>query len=116
MVVTRPGRLSVRHAVCRARQAATFRQKRDGGPDLWIEGEARPHRIRQQDRSRQVFSKAQVRLLDGSKPTDEVEGEFISYDSEPEFYSVNNTASGESKPGAGRIRATIQPRNRDEGQ
>ena len=52
-----------------------------------------------------------MRLLEGGKPTDEVEGEFISYDSRQEFYSVNNTANGPSKAGAGRIRATIQPRN-----
>jgi lipopolysaccharide export system protein LptA len=31
-----------------------------------------------------------------------VNGEFISYDSRKEFYAVNNTDSGESKPGAGR--------------
>jgi lipopolysaccharide export system protein LptA len=49
--------------------------------------------------------------MDGNRITDEVNGEFISYDSRAEFYSVNNTASGESKPGAGRITAVIQPKN-----
>jgi lipopolysaccharide export system protein LptA len=95
---------------------ATFRQKRDGGPNLWIEGQA-SDRIEYDGKTEiaKLFSKAKVRLLDGPKTTDEVEGEFISYDSRSEFYSVNNTPTGESKPGAGRIRATIQPRNEAKG-
>ncbi|GAA4032323.1 lipopolysaccharide transport periplasmic protein LptA [Actimicrobium antarcticum] len=90
---------------------ASFRQKRDGGPDLWIEGEA--ERIEYDGKTELVklFSKAKMRRLDGTKPTDEVEGEFISYDSRSEFFSVNNTATGpDSKAGAGRIKAVIQPR------
>jgi lipopolysaccharide export system protein LptA len=89
---------------------ATFRQKRDGGPNLWIEGQA--ERIEYDGKAEMVkfFSKAKMRRLEGSKPTDEVEGEFISYDSRAEFFAVNNTPSGESKPGGGRIKAVIQPR------
>jgi lipopolysaccharide export system protein LptA len=89
---------------------ATFRQKRDGGPNLWMEGEA--ERIEYDGKLEVVkmFSKAKMRRLEGSKPTDEVEGEFISYDSRAEFLSVNNSAAGTSKPGAGRVKAVIQPR------
>ena len=89
---------------------ATFRQKRDGGPDLWMEGQA--ERIEYDGKLEVVkmFSKAKMRRLEGSKPTDEVEGEFISYDSRAEFLSVNNTAAGTSKAGAGRVKAVIQPR------
>jgi lipopolysaccharide export system protein LptA len=96
---------------------ATFRQKRDGGPDLWIEGQA-ADRIEYDTKNEiaKFFSKAKVKLLEGPKPTDEVEGEFIAYDSRAELYSVNNTASGESKPGAGRIKAVIQPRVRTQGK
>ncbi|HJU71113.1 MAG TPA: lipopolysaccharide transport periplasmic protein LptA [Paucimonas sp.] len=88
---------------------ATFRQKRDGGPDLWIEGQA--ERIEYDGKTELVklFSRAKIRRLEGDKPTDEVEGEFISYDSRAEFFSVNNTPTGASKPGAGRIKAVIQP-------
>lgn len=95
---------------------ATFRQKRDGGPNLWIEGQA-ADRIEYDGKTEiaKLFSKAKIKLLDGAKITDEVEGEFISYDSRAEFYSVNNTPTGDSKPGAGRIRATIQPRNETKG-
>ncbi|MFT5589576.1 MAG: lipopolysaccharide export system protein LptA [Bradyrhizobium sp.] len=90
---------------------ASFRQKRDGGTDLWIEGEA--ERIEYDGRTELVklFSKAKMRRLNGKTPTDEVEGEFISYDSRSEFFSVNNTPAGQdSKAGAGRIKAVIQPR------
>jgi lipopolysaccharide export system protein LptA len=89
---------------------ATFRQKRDGGPDLWMEGQG--ERIEYDGKSElaRFFSRAKLKRLEGNKPTDEVEGEFISYDSRTEFFSVNNTATGESKPGAGRIKVVIQPR------
>ncbi|MGB7479657.1 MAG: lipopolysaccharide transport periplasmic protein LptA [Burkholderiaceae bacterium] len=90
---------------------ATFRQKRDGGPNLWVEGEAERMEYDGKTEVVKLFSKARVRRLEGAKVTDEVSGEFISYDSRAEFYSVNNTASGTSKPGAGRIKAIIQPRN-----
>lgn len=90
---------------------ATFRQKRDGGPNQWVEGHA--ERIEYDGKAELVklFSKAMIRRLEGSKPTDEVEGEFISYDSRAEFFTVNNTPTGESKPGGGRIKAVIQPRS-----
>ena len=38
-----------------------------------------------------------------------MQGEFISYDSRKEFFSVRNTATGESKPGGGRGTMVIQP-------
>ena len=90
---------------------ATFRQKRDAGPNQWIEGQA--ERIEYDGKTEivKLFSKAKMRRLEGNKPTDEVEGEFISYDSRAEFFTVNNTASGANKPGGGRIKATIQPRS-----
>ena len=94
---------------------ATFRQKRDTGPNQWIEGQA--ERIEYDGKSELVklFVKAKMRRLEGSKPTDEVEGEFISYDSRAEFFTVNNTSSGENKPGGGRIKAVIQPRSESKG-
>ena len=89
---------------------ATIRQKRDGGPNLWMEARA-ADRIEYDGKTEvaKFFKNARTRLLEGERVTDEVEGDFISYDSKTEFYSVNNSASGD-KPGAGRIRATIQPR------
>ena len=97
--------------------AAKFRQKRDGGKDLWIEGSA-ADRIEYDTKTEvaKLFRQAKVKMLDGARVTDEVEGEFISYDSRAEFYSVSNSTSGESKPGGGRVRATLQPRNPEKGK
>lgn len=88
----------------------TFRQKRDGGPDLWIEGEA--ERIEYNDKTdvAKLISKAKMRRLEGAKPTDEMQGEFISYDSRAEFVSTLNSSSGANKPGGGRISGVIYPR------
>jgi lipopolysaccharide export system protein LptA len=89
---------------------ASFKQKRDGGPDQWIDGQA--ERIEYDDKAEimKLFSKARMRRLEGSKPTDEVEGEYISYDTRAEYFTVHNTSNGDSKNGGGRIKAVIQPR------
>ena len=89
---------------------ATFRQKRDGGPDLWIYGEADRIEYDGKTEIAKLFSHAKMQRLTGINVTDEVRGQFISYDSRAEYYSVNNTVSGDSKAGAGRITAVIQPR------
>ena len=88
----------------------SFRQKRDGPGEQWIEGEA--ERIEYDEKSELVkmYSRAKVRRLEGSKPSDEVQGEFISYDSRREFFSVRNTNSGESKTGGGRGTMVLQPK------
>jgi lipopolysaccharide export system protein LptA len=91
-------------------QLASFRQKRDGGPNLWIEGQAERIEYSEKTEISKLFTRAHMQRMDGSRVTDEVNGEFISYDSRAEFYSVNNTNTGESKPGSGRITAIIQPR------
>ena len=89
---------------------ATFRQKRDGGPDLWVEGEAQ--RIEYDERSSMVklFGRAKIRQLEGARMTDETQSEFISYDNLREVFVSRNDASGASKPGAGRGRMIIAPR------
>lgn len=88
---------------------ATFKQKRDGGPNLWMDGEAERIEYNSKAELIKLFSKAKMRRLEGSKPTDEVAGEFISYDTRAEFVTVNNTSGGD-KPGAGRVTVVIQPR------
>lgn len=90
-----------------------FRQKRDGGKDLWIEGYA-ADRIEYDSKTEiaKLFKSAKVKMLDTGRITDEVEGEFIQYDSRAEFYTVNNTTTGDSKPGGGRVKAVIQPRTK----
>ncbi len=93
---------------------AKFRQKRDGGKDLWIEGFA-ADRIEYDTKSEvaKLFKQGKIKMLDSGRVTDEVEGDYISYDSRSEFYSVLNSPNGDSKPGGGRVRAVIQPRAQD---
>lgn len=90
---------------------ASFRQKRDGPGEQWVEGYAERIEYDGKQELVKLFTRAEVRRLDGNKVTDEVEGQFIAYDSRAEFYSVNNTATGESKSGGGRVKAIIQPRH-----
>jgi lipopolysaccharide export system protein LptA len=89
-----------------------FRQKRDGGKDIWIDGSA-ADRIEYDTKTEiaKLFKNAKIKMTEAGKITDEVEGEFVSYDSRTEFYTVTNSTSGESKPGTGRVRVIIQPRN-----
>ena len=89
---------------------ATFRQKRDGGGDLWIEGQAQ--RIEYDERAEVVklFGAAQVKQRQGSKVTEQLDSAYISYDSRKEVMVARNDASGESKPGKGRGTLILAPR------
>ena len=89
---------------------ATFRQKKDGGPDLWIEGEA--ERIEYDDKTDVVKLKgrAKVRNLEGTRVSGGAEGAFLSYDSRKEVVTATNTATGESKTGGGRVEWIIDSR------
>jgi lipopolysaccharide export system protein LptA len=88
---------------------ATFRQKRDGGPDLWIDGQAQ--RIEYDDKSQivKLFGIAKVKQLEGSKVTDELDAQFVSYDSRTEQMVSRNDISGENKVGKGRSTLVIAP-------
>jgi lipopolysaccharide export system protein LptA len=87
---------------------ATFRQKRDGG-DLWIDGQAQ--RIEYDDKSEMVklFGSAKVKQLEAAKVTDELDAEFVSYDSRTEKLVSRNDISGENKGGKGRSTLVIAP-------
>jgi len=85
---------------------AMFRQKRDGANE-YIEGEA--ERIESDGKLDKVefFNRARLKR----EPADEVRGNYISYDSRSEYFTVaggSQTASGSPE---GRVRAVIQPRN-----
>jgi lipopolysaccharide export system protein LptA len=86
---------------------ATFRQKRDGA-DEYIEGEA--ERIEYDGKADKVefFNRARLKR----EPADEVRGNYISYDSRTEYFSVTGgagpAASGRPED---RVHAVIQPRN-----
>jgi len=87
----------------------TYRQKRDGGPDLWAEGEADKVVYDDTQEVIKLFNKAHLILLDGNKRTQEASGIYISYDSRTDFMQVHNTLEGVSVPGAGFTNAVIYP-------
>ncbi len=87
----------------------TYRQKRDGGPDLWAEGEA--DKVVYDDTLEliKLFKNGHLTLLDGKKRTHESSGIYISYDSRTDYMQVHNTLEGVSIPGAGYTNAIIYP-------
>jgi len=91
-------------------KAASFRQKRDGGPDLWVEGQAQRIEYDERNELVKLFSSAVVKEFEGTRMTSEVDGEYISYDNRKEVATVRNDASGESKPGKGRGTLILSPR------
>lgn len=90
-----------------------FRQKRDGGNDLWVEGVA--DKVEYDERSEVVrfISKAHIKYLENSRITLEQEGEFLSYDSANDVFMGANSVSGQHVPGAGRGQMTIHPKPED---
>jgi lipopolysaccharide export system protein LptA len=87
-----------------------FRQKRDGGDDLWIEGSA--DRVEYDKKSEVVkfIANAQVRYLSQQKITQEQNGEFLAYDSLNDVFTATNSTSGKRVPGGGKVRITSEPR------
>ena len=86
---------------------ATFRQKRDGAEE-YIEGEAERIEYNGKIDKVEFFNRARLKR----EPADEVRGNYISYDSHTEFFTV--TGGGGPAAGgapAGRVHAVIQPRN-----
>lgn len=82
---------------------ATFRQKREGVNEH-IEGEA--ERIEYDGKLDRVefFNRARLKR----EPADEVRGNYISYDSRTEYFTVTGGSAGSGPEG--RVRAVIQPR------
>ena len=84
----------------------TFRQKRDGA-EGYIQGEA--ERIEYNSKLDRVEFFNRARLL--REPADEVRGNYISYDSRTEYFTVTGGAGpGAGASSDGRVRAVIQPR------
>ncbi len=90
--------------------AATFRQKRDGGPDLWVEGQAQRIEYDGEKELLKLFAGAKLKELEAGKVMRAFDSEYIAYDSRKEIVSARNDASGESKPGKGRGMIILQPR------
>lgn len=86
-----------------------FRQKRDGGPDLWLEGAADQVEYDENTEMVKFITKARVRYLEGKRITQEQVGEFLSYDSLNDVFIATNSSSGKHVPGGGRVTLTIEP-------
>ncbi|MCU0895917.1 MAG: lipopolysaccharide transport periplasmic protein LptA [Burkholderiales bacterium] len=89
---------------------ATFREKREGTADEWIDGEA--ERIEYDGRKElvELFTKARL-----NRDKDEVRGNYISYDQKADFVQVQNAKEFVPSPGReGRVRAVLQPKPKGE--
>ncbi len=88
-----------------------FRQKREGQDD-YIEGEAERIEHDTKGAKTEFFDRAWV-----NSGVDEVRGQFISYDARAEKYFVTSGPNGSrAQPGSNdRVRAVIQPKNKDAG-
>jgi lipopolysaccharide export system protein LptA len=86
-----------------------FRQKREG-MDEYIEGEAERIEHDAKGEKTEFFGRARVK-----SGLDEVRGQFISYDARTEQYVVTSGPNGTRAPSGSRerVRAVIQPRNKD---
>jgi len=90
---------------------AYFKQKRDGGPDEAIEGEAEKVVYEGKDDTVHFMGRAVMRRLKGVTLTDEVSGQTIIYDNKTAVFQVVGGA-GNANSGApkGRVRGVITPR------
>ncbi|MBA3754936.1 MAG: lipopolysaccharide transport periplasmic protein LptA [Nitrosomonas sp.] len=87
----------------------SFRQKRDG-LDEYVEGWS--ERVEYDSKTDKIELFRQARLKRGS---DEVQGDYISYDMTSEFFKViGSTERGVETGPNKRVRITIQPKNKSE--
>ena len=88
---------------------AYFRQKREG-TDEYIEGWAERIEYDGREEKMQMFNRATMK-----RGEDEVRGNYISYDSQTEFYQVTGggTKAATANNPDGRVRAVLQPKAKD---
>ena len=86
-----------------------FRQKRDGGPNQWFEGQALRLEYDEKTETVDLQSQAQVRRTSDGELTDEVSGERIIYTSVTETYAVQQLPGG-AAGGDRRGTMVLQPR------
>lgn len=93
-------------------KVATFRQKRDGAHNLWIEGQA--ERIEYDERGEvvQLHSQAVVSELENGKVSKQVAAPYIAYDNRTEKYKTRNEENGADRRGAGRGKMIFEARRK----
>lgn len=89
---------------------ASFRQRRDGPGEPFVEGEA--DRIDYDGKTEMVVltRNAELRKLEGSKVMNEVKGNNITYNQRTEFFTVNGGSPENKDAPRGRVRVIIQPK------
>jgi lipopolysaccharide export system protein LptA len=87
-----------------------FRQKRDGGENLWIEGIADRVEYDQKTELVKFIAKANIKYLDGTRVTQEFNGDFFSYDSHNDYFLGTNSITGERVPDGGQTNVMSQPK------
>ncbi len=89
---------------------ASFRQRRDGPGDPFVEGEA--DRIDYDGKTEIVVltRNAELRKLEGSKVMNEVKGSNITYNQRTEFFTVNGSSPENKDAPRGRVKVIIQPK------
>jgi len=92
-------------------QLATFRQKREGSDEI-VEGYAETIIYDTRNEIVDLKSKARVK-----RTADEVRGDHINYSTKTEIFKVIGiTNAPANTPNQGRVRAVIQPKNKDSKQ
>lgn len=89
---------------------ATFRQRRDGPGDPFVEGEA--ERIDYDGKTEMVIltRNAELRKLESGKVMNEVRGNNITYNQRTEFFTVNGSNPEGKEASRGRVKVIIQPK------
>jgi len=88
----------------------SFRQKRDGGPDLWVEGVADRIEYDEANEIVKFFSRANGKYLDGKVVKQDLHAEYFSYDSVKDVFDAVNDVSGQQAVGAQRVKLILPPK------
>ncbi len=90
---------------------ATFRQKRDGPGEQYVEGFGLELDYDGKNEIVTFKRNARLRRLDRERVTDDVQGNVIVYRSLTEQYTVEGGGSATGENPTGRVRVVIQPKN-----
>jgi lipopolysaccharide export system protein LptA len=82
----------------------TFRQKRDGGADLWSEGQAERMEYDERKDVINLYLQAMIRQLEGKKVMQQMEQAYISFDNRNEqLLGRNGPGMTDAPPGRGTV-------------
>jgi lipopolysaccharide export system protein LptA len=94
---------------------AYFKQKRDAGPDEWIEGESEVIEYDSRADNVKFIRRAVMRRLVGATPNDESSGPLIIYDQSNDTFTVNGSSlppnAGVAAQPGGRVKAILTPKS-----